>query len=352
MKALGNIARIQVTNEHLMMLLSLYESKGKSHYHDDLFQRDVQAFDRKALEADVKAVAKRLDGDMTDARIRLFSKRDPVPRNNTEILLGNIKSALVLLRRRPQDFELVPNEIADLAKVLSKDLEPIRFRTIQVTDENAGIMPKKTRSSREDLDELMTLFHKLKRSGQYELTQLITNFYVDVLNMDIMDRDNTLISDIILYALLFKYFPVFRYVPFFPVFNAEKTAWEHAVVSARYYWAEGFAQTDMLSRIIVGLLNRSYETVARMAHEYAFEKDLNKSDNIENTVMKLDELFTKEDIRKRHPNVSDATIDRTLKRLKDEDKIRPIGRGRSAKWQRTIPGSGKIGARQMSLFDE
>ena len=89
-----------------------------------------------------------------------------------------------------------------------------------------------------------------------------------------------------------------------------------------------------------------------MAHEYMFEKELNKSNNIENSILKLDEIFTKEDLRKRHPNVSDATIDRTLKRLKDEDKIRPLGKGRSSKWQRIISGHRKFGIEQLSLFND
>ncbi len=351
MKALENMARVQISNELMLMLLSLYESKGKSFYYDELFQRDASAFDKKALEADVIAIAKGLGLSMTDARIRLFAKRDPIPKTKDETRLLNIKTALVQLRNNPEGFEIIPNEVADLAKVLQKDLEPIKFKTIGVS-ESSILSTKKTKNKRDDLEILMATLSKLSRSREYELTQLITNFYVDFLNMDLLTKENTLVANILLYALLFKSFPVFKYAPFFPYFMAQKDGWEHAVVSAHYYWSEGFAQTDMLSRIIITLLNDVYKDVDQMAHEYMFEKDLNKSDNIENTIMKLDDLFTKEDIRKRHPNVSDATIDRTLKRMKEEDKIRPIGVGRGSKWHRMIPGNKKYGMKQMSLFEE
>lgn len=351
MKALQNIARVPISNELLSMLLTLYESKGKSFYYDELFQRDAVAFDKKALEADIIAIAKGLSLQMTDARIRLFSKRKPVAKTRDEIRLLNIKNALVQLRNNPDGFEMIPNEVVDLAKMLQKDLDPIKFKTSPVTD-TAIMTSKKTKSKRDDLEDLMALLAKHTRTREYELTLLFANFYIDFLNMDFLTSENTLIADIILYALLFRYFPVFRYAPFFPYFIAEKDAWQHAVVSANYYWTEGFAQADMLSRIMIALLNTIYHDVDKMAHEYTFEKDLNKSDNIENTVMKLDELFTKEDIRKRHPNVSDATIDRTLKRLKVENKIRPIGVGRGSKWQRTIPGTTKYGIKQISLFDD
>jgi predicted HTH transcriptional regulator len=145
---------------------------------------------------------------------------------------------------------------------------------------------------------------------------------------------------------------VFKYVSFFKYFKKEYEGWKSGVITASYYWSSGYAQTDMMSRILLQILIASYEEVDGMAHEYVFEKELNKSNNIENSILKLDEIFSKEDLRKRHPNVSDATIDRTLKRLKDEDKIRPLGKGRSSKWQRIVSGNRKFGIEQLSLFND
>jgi hypothetical protein len=49
MKATENMERIQISSEVMMLLLSLYESKGKTFYYDDLFGRDFQAFERKTF---------------------------------------------------------------------------------------------------------------------------------------------------------------------------------------------------------------------------------------------------------------------------------------------------------------
>jgi hypothetical protein len=124
--------------------------------------------------------------------------------------------------------------------------------------------------------------------------------------------------------LIAKDFSVFKYVSFFKFFLKEKDAWKSGIITANYYWSSGFAQTDMVSRILLNILIKAYEEVDDMAHEYVFEKELNKSNNIENSILKLDEIFSKEDLRKRHPNVSDATIDRTLKRLKMKIKLDPL----------------------------
>jgi len=350
MKALSNIDRVQISKEVMLLLLSLYESKGKSFYYDDLFSRDQNAFERKTMAVNIVAIANYLNLNMTDARIRLLSKKNMAPRTKDEHGLSNIKTALNQLHRNPESFELLVNEVSNLAKGLSREYEPITYQTYERQDE--GVFRARNVSKNEQLDQLLKLLSRSINQNTHELTQLIVNFYVDFMNMEIFTVHNDLIGMIILYALLLKHFNVFKYVSFFKYFSQIKDAWQSGLITANYYWSNGFAQTDMLDRLLVDLLIKAYEEVDQLAHEYEFEKKLNKSDNIENSVLKLGEVFAKEDLRKRHPNVSDATIDRTLKRLKDENKIRPIGRGRGAKWQRIIKGHKKLSMEQLSLFND
>lgn len=350
MKALANMDRIQINHEVMMLLLSLYESKGKTFYYDDLFNRDLYAFEKKTMEKNLIALASLLELNMTPARIKLFAKKTMAPKTKDEHLLLNLKTALNQLHKSPENFELLVNEVGNLVKLISKHTDPIAFNTYETQEE--GMLKMKKHSKREDLEQLMNLFEKHLKSKKFELTQLIANFYVDFLNMNIFTKQNELIALIVLYALVAKDFSVVKYTAFFKYFLKEKDAWKSGTITAAYYWSSGFAQTDMISRILLNILIQAYIEVDDMAHEYVFEKELNKSNNIENSILKLDEIFSKEDLRKRHPNVSDATIDRTLKRLKDEDKIRPLGKGRSSKWQRIVSGNKKFGVEQLSLFSD
>lgn len=350
MKALLNMERIQISNEVMLMLLSLYEYKGKSFYYDDLFSRDLPAFEKKTMENNLISLARYFDLKMTDPRIRLFAKKPMTARTKDEHLLLNLKHALNQLHKRPEAFELLVNEVGNLMKLISKNNDAIQFNTYDKQEE--GMLKLKKVSKREDLEKLMHLYEKNLRSKKFELTQLIANFYVDFLNMDIVSKHKDLVALILLYSLLLRDFTVFKYVSFFKYFLNDKEGWNSGVINANYYWSTGYAQTDLLSRMLINLLLKAYDDVDKMAHEYAFEKELNKSDNIENSILKIEEIFTKEDIRKRHPNVSDATIDRTLKRLKDEDKIRPLGKGRSSKWQRIVSGNKKLSIEQLSLFND
>ncbi len=350
MNALKNIERVQINAEMMLLLLTLYEYKGKSFYYDDLFSRDFQAFSKKAEEKDIIAIAKYLDLSMTESRVKLFAKKKMVPRTKDEHLLNNVKLAIHQLRDGLDDFELLPNEVGNLLKLLSKHSDPINFNPSSTKTE--GMLGSKARlGKREDLEQLMMLYDKSERDKKHELTQLITSFYVDFLNMKIVSAQDKLIASILLFAMVSRRFGVFKYASFFTYFLHVKDAWDNSFVQASYYWEQGYPQIDMLNRFLVNIILDSYKEIDSFAHEYAFEKKLNKSDNLENSILKLPEIFSKNDLRKRHPNVSDATIDRTLKRLRDENKIRPLGTGRSAKWQRIVSGNKKLSVEQLSLFD-
>ena len=91
MKALGNMERIQITNEVIALLLSLYESKGKSFYYDELFSRDLNSFQKNVLENDIYALGKLLSLGITDARLKALAKKNLSAKNNDETLLLNLR---------------------------------------------------------------------------------------------------------------------------------------------------------------------------------------------------------------------------------------------------------------------
>jgi len=82
--------------------------------------------------------------------------------------------------------------------------------------------------------------------------------------------------------------------------------------------------------IIDSELNEFNETIKKIRYK---NKGL-KSDNIILTILRLPDIFTKDDIRATNPDVSDATINRALISLRDNELIMPLGTGRSAKWKK------------------
>lgn len=349
MKALHNISRIQISNNVLKMILALYEKKGASFYHDSVLKKDAEAFKRKNIEENLVALYKMLQFDVTDARLSSLVKKELSPKNKTEQRMQNIKRVIELIHEH-EDIELTISEFSDLTKLLSRNLDLNQYNMTVI--EGEALLNQKKISKREDLESLLDLTNKLIKKKDIPVTHLIANFYVDFMNLNIFKHDNDLIGLFMVYAMLTEHFKALLYVPFFSYFHQYYQAFKQAEIAASYYWNNGYAQTEFLTQILLDVLNICYEEIDKRVHTYQFEVKLNKTDSIENTIYKLPELFSKDDVRLKHPTVSNATIDRTLARLRDEGKIRPLGKGRSTKWQQLIEKQPFTKIKQLSLFGD
>lgn len=353
MKCLESMERRAIIPTDLVLqLFKLYESKGQSFYYKDLFSRDDEVMSRATLEQDTQAIANYLDLKLTQPRIKLLSdpRKDFVSKNKDETLLKNIKDVLSRIQQMNDTFVLSSNEIKDLVIALFRDYEDVRLvknpngKPVKlVTDFNEYTTDEK-------LVKLVEQYNKITRSKRYETIQVISNFYVDFLKLNLYNHHNDLIGLILCYTIIAKHFKVCRYDAFFKALLPLKEQFASAYVQACYNWNEGYSQTEPISRVIVNALDELHRNVEIKAHEYEFDRKMNKSDSIEGTILQGSTTFSKNDIREKHPYSSDATINRTLLSMKERGLIRPLGNGRSAKWQRIVSLSEKFNPQQLDLF--
>jgi len=354
LKCLTNMERIHMPSDLVIQLFKLYESKGQSFYYKQLFQRDDEVMARNTLETDINSIAYYLDLNLTSARIKLLSdaKKEYVTKNKEETLLYNIKEALALIQSIGDTFEMTSNEVKDLSITLFRNYKDIRLKT-----NPRAKTPKLSKdfddySTDEQLQRLIKEFNSVKKTGKYEIIQLITNFYIDFIKLDLFTEKNDVLALILVYTMLSKEFKVCRYESFFEKLLPKKAQFETAFIQASFNWIEGFSQTEALSRVFISVMHEMHEDVKIKAHEYEFERKMNKADSIENTILKGPHVFSKSEIRDQHPYASDATINRTLISMKERGVIRPLGNGRSAKWQRLASKQEKFTPTQLNIFNE
>ncbi len=353
MKCLESLERrAQIPNDLMLKLFKLYESKGQSFYYKDLFSRDDEVMSRNTLEQDTQALAQYLDLKLTLPRIKLLSdpKKDFAAKNKDEVLLKNLKDILQKIQLLGDTFYLSTNEVKDLAFSLARDYSDIRL-----VKKNNAKSPKVTDNfddfpTEEKLIKLVEAFNKTFRSKKYETIQIISNFYIDFIKLELFTSHNELLGLILIYTVISNQFKVCRYDSFFKALLPLKEQFSNAFIQAGYNWSEGYSQTESIARVFVAVLDELHRNVEIKAHEYEFDRKMNKSDSIEGTILKGSTTFSKNDIRDKHPYSSDATINRTLMSMKERGLIRPLGNGRSAKWQRIAPKSEKFNPQQLELF--
>ena len=354
MKCLNNMERLQIANDTMMKLLTLYEYKGKDYYFENILKSSLNQIIKQTIERDTFYIGKLMNLDITPYRYKLIIKKDSNPKTNDEKILRNVKNVFKIIAENSDNFELTSNEFLRLAIKIYKEVKNISYVSENKTIKVNLIEEKKRESRRKGVEEMLKEYILLVNSDQYELTQIVTNFYIDFINLSPFNEGNEIVGLLIIYLLLLKeQFKMFHYVSFFEMIYEEFDEFKGYVNKANFNWKDGYSQTNPLNNFLIDLLIEGYKKVDKLSEDTKFDKNIAKTYNIENTIMKMNEVFTKEDIREKHPYVSLSTIDRTLKRMRDENKIRPNGVGRSATWVR-ITNYERFEAqssKQMSLFD-
>lgn len=354
MKCLTNLDRISYPAELVMDLTQLYRFKGKDFYYEDVLKSSMSGIIRITVEKDSFYAAKLLNLSISENRIRLIlRKENTVPRTKDEKILANLKEVFTLIQKKGDSIELTTNEFLQMAKKIFNEAQNIDFAYEIIKVRENLLEEKKRVSKRDELDKELKEYAKLLARKNIEPTQLITNLYVDLLHMNIYTSHNEFLSLLIYYCLLFRErFNVFRYVSFFQQYYENKDRFESATISAGYDWEHGFSQTAPLNRLTIKTMLDAYQQVENKTEDMSIDKKIRKVDNVETTILKFGNVFTKEQIKNAHPHLSDSTINRALANLKAQNKIRSNGTGRSATWVKLVPDE-LLGSKikQMTLFD-
>lgn len=353
MNCFTNIERITYPSELVISLTKLYQFKGKDFYYEDVLKNYMDLIIKTTIENEAINFAKLLNLNVTENRIKLVVKKNSEPKTKDEKILKNLKKVFKIVQDKGTDLEITSNEFLHLAYMVYDDVEEIKFNIVEKIEQVNLLETKKRVSKRDILDEEINDFIKAIKEKNVEITQAITNFYVDLLHLNLFNDHNDTLALLIMYCLLFKQrFNVFKYISFFELYNKNKDKFELSTVCAGYNWETGYSQTALLNKDIIDLLLKGYGLVEKLVDDANFDKRLKKIDNVESVIMKLGEVFTREQIKNAVPQLSDSTINRALQKLKDEGKIRPNGTGRSATWIRLVPEEMFTTAgNQMNIFD-
>ncbi|MGI6787755.1 MAG: hypothetical protein ACOX5X_04355 [Acholeplasmataceae bacterium] len=350
MKSLKNMSRTQLNSEKLMMLLDTYEQKGKEYYYDKLFEKDQEILFSSTMEEDFYYIGKFFNFDFTDFKLRQWSKKNFQARNKEEEQFNNYKTVLKRIAKAGKNFELIHTHIVDLSRLISKNVRKVNINYVENEEKNMFHTTSR-KPMTFALEELIKLFYDEIKHKNHETIALIINFYIDFVNMEIFSHYNEEMGLFLMYALLLKDFNVFKYVSFFKYLYFKEQVFKQGVLEANYNWQEGYSSYERLYILFIDILKDSYLELKEKAHKYELQTEYQKGAYVRITILKGPEIFTKQDVREKNPLASDSTIERILKTLRDEGYIRPLGTGRSAKWQLVFDNKDYTHT-QLSFFSE
>lgn len=351
MSSIENTKQTIIPLDIIKLLSKVYENKGKDIYYKELIKKDYDQIVKQTIERDTYFLAKLGEVEVSEARMRLIIQKDSKAKNKKEQILTQMKQAITSLQTNIRDFELIISELYKMVNFIYGHITPISYEPVP-QDRKSLIINKDRKSKRSQLDDAINEYIKLDASNEYETLILINNLYIDFYNIAPFTEKNDIVGYLLLYALLLQNkFNAFKYVSFFEMIQKYQEEIYIEISKSSLNYEEGFPQVFHFFRLILALLDRAYIRVNDIFRDYEFDKKVYKASNIESTIQKLPEIFTKNDIRAIHPYISDSTINRTLAKLRDNNEIKPLGVGRSSKWMKTSDKSEINEDKGQAFFD-
>lgn len=358
MNCIKTIKRNPVPNDVFLRTTKLYYQMGKNDYYESLFSSSYQHISNNVAHQDAYSFFKMFfpKYKLPESRLRTLLLDSTVAKNTAEHLYKNLVYIFRQIKLKDvEPFMLSVIEINDLVKLVFHDTskEDVKYRRFKTVSHS--LLAKESGSMREKLEVLLEEFEKLNKETSFEPLILHMNLLVDFINMEVYTGDyNVMIGVLVLYILMIQNgFIVANYESFFAKLHLYKDDFDSAIRKCKFQWEEGLSEIMPLQRLFIRIFTELYFDLSERARDFEYESklEISKSDYIENTIMKLGEIFAKDEIRERHPLISDSTINRTLKRLQEENKIRPLGKGRSAKWIKLVKPTKKFNFQEQLNLD-
>ncbi|MBQ8292228.1 MAG: hypothetical protein IJX78_00315 [Bacilli bacterium] len=333
MSNFDNLKQYILPSDLLLDMLNIYKLIGKNSVYEESLKKNIKSIENATLERDVFFLCLLLDVNVTDNRLRLIITKNSTPRNTEEKIVANLKSVLKQIRT---SAPLYGYNSSDLLSYINSiyGAKYARFSTSMVKGDRKKRIPDQ--SLRLKINNVLDDYHVYFEKELYERIFLSLMTYIELVNINPFTKGNEVASYLALYYMILRCeVDCFRYISFFEVLYTNLEVFNREKIAASMNYREGFIQIFSLSRLIYSLIAEGYKKLEAIIKEYSYEESVNKSDNVENTIYQLPNIFTKDDIRSRHPFVSEATINRILVKLRDQEYITPLGKGRSAKWIKT-----------------
>lgn len=336
-KTLESIETIQINQAIIGHYLDMYRYIGKNDHLIDQVDVDYDAFVMQVVKEDTFFLASLLKLSIKEERLKALLIKDLKPRSHDEKVLIKLKHAFVTIHENIASFELIANEIVSLIQFIYGDIAKatdLAFGRIHAESQTT-ILDSKTKSKRTVLEQLVDFYNKAYKNKRLEKGLLATSFYLDFMYLSPFNKYNEGIGYVMLYILLLNSdYKCYDFVSFFGILDRRYQGFLDAKEAALKNYDAGFPNPLVLHEFLCEMTLEAYKTMTKTIKNYTFDHQYQKGDVLEQSIKKLGEVFTKEELRHLHPNVSDSTINRTLKRLKDEKKLMPLGTGRSAKWMK------------------
>ncbi len=329
-----------LTPDIVNMLSLLHEFRGKQELYIEAESDVLTALLDIAKIQSTKA-SNKIEGIYTsDERLEALVMEKSEPRNRSEEEIAGYREVLATVHDSYEYIPIRPNNILQLHRDLysfsSSDTGGKFKNTDNVIAESGKDGKQRVRfapvpafQTAEAMEMLCAEFNSAIERSEYDALLLIPMFVLDFLCIHPFNDGNGRMSRLLTLLLLYRSgYIVGKYVSMEMLIEKTKETYYEALQSSSTGWHENSSDYTSFVKYYLGIVLKGYNEFQDRIEHLKYRK-LSKTDRVKAIFDKKLGIIKKSDIASLCPDISETTIERTLKELLESGFVEKVGKGRA-----------------------
>ncbi len=324
------------------IIAGIHEHKGKQELYVENYPDVLEKMIDVAKVQSTKS-SNAIEGIYTnDVRLRELMKQKAEPKNRNEEEIAGYRHVLDIVHENYRYIEFNKNDILNLHNQLyaySYVRHKGKFKTMDNTivevdaqgNKRVRFQPVGSFETEMYFDKMVAAYNEALKANIPPLL-LIPVVIHDFLCIHPFDDGNGRMSRLLTLLLLYKFgYFVGRYISIEMLIEESKDSYYEALQNSSQKWHTADNDELPFLKYMLGIILKAYRECDDRFKLIA-EKKLTSPERVLFVIQKSLKPLSKSDIMILCPDISQRTIERALKALQDDEKIRRVGNGRSTKY--------------------
>ena len=334
-----------ITHRILSIVRHLGECRGKQDLYKEQSPQMLETLRQTAIIQSVES-SNRLEGILAPhKRIKEIVQQKTTPVNRSEQEIAGYRDVLNMIHSYYDGMEVTSGLILQLHRDLYKFI-PGRGGKWKSTDNEiieklsdgtnfVRFKPVPAFLTSETMEKLNESYNEIRQSGEIEPLLLIPSYILDFLCIHPFGDGNGRIARLLSLLLLYKAgYEVGRYISLEKTVEETRESYYDTLYKSSQGWHEGNHSLLPWWEYFLGVMMQGAYGEFESRVGIITSTRGAKTDMVITAIENQFEEFSISDIERLCPGVSRPTIHRTLKKLKDQEKIICLSSGRNATWKR------------------
>lgn len=329
-----------LTPEIVNMLSSLHEFRGKQELYIEAESDILTALLNIAKIQSTKA-SNKIEGIYTsDERLEALVMEKAEPQNRSEEEIAGYREVLATVHDSYEYISICPNNILQLHRDLYgfsssdtggrfKNTDNVIAESDKDGKQRVRFAPVPAFQTAEAIEALCSEFNSAIDRSEYDPLLLIPMFILDFLCIHPFNDGNGRMSRLLTLLLLYRSgYIVGKYISMEMLIEKTKETYYEALQNSSIGWHDNTSDYTSFVRYYLGVVLKGYNDFQDRVEHLKYRK-ISKTERVKAVFEKKLGIIKKSDIATLCPDISETTIERSLKELLESGYIEKVGKGRA-----------------------